>query len=106
MMERWRGMRRRVRPMPTGSASPTRGLVMRRLLTVAVFSLASTANGQRPDTLPGSENLPAPLRHQVESRGRSPAELRAFGPVTIAADSTVPGAVAVQNGPLIIAGRV
>src|ERR1043166_7611933 len=105
-MERWMEMRRRVRPMPTGSASPTRGSVMRRLLATALISLASVAHAQRSDTLQGTENIPAAVRRQVEARWRGPAELRANGPVIIGADSTVPGAVAVRNGPLTIAGRV
>jgi hypothetical protein len=80
---------------------------MRRILIVALTSLPIGLQGQGSrDTLTGSENIPSAVRREVEFRWRAPAEIRASGPVRIPADSVVPGAIAVQNGPLVIAGRV
>jgi len=72
--------------------------------------LASQAQQRRTvisnDTGLSAETIPTRIRRDVESRWSAQAEIRAYGAVTIHADTVVTGAVAVQNGPLAVAGRV
>ena len=81
---------------------------MRRLvLCVLAASVPASVPAQSGrDTLIGAENIPSRVRREVEWRWRTPAEIRAYGPVRIPGDSIVSGGVAVQNGPLVIAGRI
>src|SRR4051812_23106356 len=58
------------------------------------------------DAAIATENIPIQVRRDVEARWRASAEIRSYGAVTIPADTVVSGAVNVQNGPLLIAGRV
>ncbi len=53
-----------------------------------------------------AENVPPQVRRDVEARWRRLAEIRAYAAVTIPADSVISGSVAIQNGPLVIGGRV
>lgn len=58
------------------------------------------------DAVLATENIPTQVRRDVEARWRAPSEIRSYGAVTIPADTLVSGAVNVQNGPLLIAGRI
>ena len=84
---------------------------MRKVLctVIAAWVPLAVQAQQRVTTVSESlagENVPAQVRRDVEARWLRLAEIRAFGPVTIANDSVVSGSVAVQNGPLVIGGRV
>ena len=85
---------------------------MRKLVFVLVASCvpmmarAQSRAGRLGDTALAGENIPAQVRREVTARWHVPAAIRADGPVTVAADSVVSGGLAVQNGPLVIGGRV
>ena len=78
--------------------------VLASCLPLAVQAQRSAARSA--DTTLPRERVPAEIRRDVESRWLGPLGIRAYGPVTIPADSVVSGGVAVQNGPLVIGGRV
>lgn len=84
---------------------------MRKVLCTVIAAcipLAAQAQ-QRATTVSeflAAENVPVQIRRDVEARWREPAEIRAYDAVTIPADSVISGSVAVQNGPLVIGGRV
>lgn len=78
--------------------------VLAAFVPLAVQAQQRTTLGR--DTTLAAENIPAQIRRDVEARWSAPAEIRAYGAVTIPADTVVSGGVAVQNGPLVIGGRV
>lgn len=81
---------------------------MRKTLctVIAVCAPLAAQAQQRVTTVGDSLTVPVQIRHDVEARWREPAAIRAYGPVTIPTDSVISGSVAVQNGPLVIGGRV
>src|SRR5437763_1023024 len=88
-------------------------IVMRQLvLTVLATVVPFVAQAQRrvartqSDSLLAAESIPRAIRRDVEQRWSGPAEIRSSEAVTIAAGTVIPGSVAVQNGPLLISGRV
>lgn len=79
---------------------------MRALICAAALALAPLAasGAQGPDTV--VQRLPREVRRQVVRLWNGPVALRGSGPTTIPAENTVEGNVAVEGGPLTIAGRV
>ena len=80
---------------------------MRRLiLTIAITLLPAAVAAQRRDTL-GRDVIPREMQQAVEARWNATTALRSYDSVTITNDpQPVAGNVAVQNGPVVIAGRV
>lgn len=85
---------------------------MRKLtLTLALLAAAVTpltvvtAAAQQTDSLP-ARALPRDVRREAERLWNGPAALRVTGALEIPRDSVVDGDVAVQDGPVTIAGRV
>lgn len=82
---------------------------MRRMLTVGsalVALVSSVAGAQRSDSLPSARLLPADIEREAVDAFNAEDAMRATGPLTIEADRTVTGDVAVLNGPVIVAGRI
>src|SRR5437868_11255012 len=81
---------------------------MRRLiLIVAVLLIPASGRAQRRDSTLSRDVVPRDMERAVEARWSARAAIRAYDSVSIANDpSPVAGNVAVQNGPLVLAGRV
>lgn len=74
--------------------------------SMLVALATGVAGAQRSDTLPSARLLPADVEREAVDAFNADEVLRATGPLSIEADRTVSGDVAVLNGPVIVAGRI
>src|SRR5579859_1683312 len=85
-------------------ASPP-GAVMRRLLTIALVVLPSILRAQQPDSS-DVRRPPRDVRREAMDRWNAGAALRSSGRLDLDEGRQITGDVAVQQGPLTIAGHV
>src|SRR5690349_17090333 len=91
-----------VRPFSSGAH------MRRSLLTLlaSLASLAPLAAGAQAGPVSDRQRLPADVRREVAEKWNRPNALRASDRLEIEAGQEVTGDVAVQRGPLVIAGHV
>ena len=79
---------------------------MRRTLLTLLAALSPIAVGAQPGPTSDRQQLPADVRREVAGKWNRPNALRSADRLEIEAGQEVTGDVAVQSGPLIIAGHV
>jgi hypothetical protein len=79
---------------------------MRRTLLTLLAALSPIAAGAQPGPVSDRQLLPADVRREVADKWNRPNALRSSDRLEIEAGQEVTGDVAVQRGPLVIAGHV
>jgi len=79
---------------------------MRRILLILLAALSPIAAGAQPGPVSDRQQLPADVRREVADKWNRQNALRSSERLEIEAGQEVTGDVAVQRGPLVIAGHI
>jgi len=79
---------------------------MRRILLILLAALSPIAAGAQPAPVSDRQQLPADVRREVADKWNRQNALRSSERLEIEAGQEVTGDVAVQRGPLVIAGHI